>query len=286
MEDPVGDAVQWIKQQRRQGNTPRIGANRDVTKLTREQAIVLNKAVPKRVPPAPPTSKSSAIATAQKVITESFHTSPETDSDDDLFELRLPSTDHAAPKTQFQLFNEEYTSLAAPVRKSPHNTAAATAEACDAIDMDLHSRCIGAGTEAAMLVKTSASVGPKITLRKSGTERRQGSPRVSWHPDVQDQKLMFAEQLDSSQRREATLNPESNAVLRDSAQARLDEASNKVKEDGIGANPVRRRAFTTSHRDHSNVTPGVSDATTIRAVQNRITKMFGQMLKFPRILWR
>ncbi|WP_156444561.1 hypothetical protein [Burkholderia sp. MSMB1826] len=125
-EAPVVDAVQWINQQRRQGNAPRIGANRDVTKLTREQAMVLNTAVPKRVPPAPPTSKSSAIVKAKKATTESFHASPETDSDDDLFELRLPATDHAAPRTQFQLFNEECAFLGVPVQKSPHFHASAS----------------------------------------------------------------------------------------------------------------------------------------------------------------
>ncbi|CAE6745420.1 hypothetical protein R75461_02676 [Paraburkholderia nemoris] len=191
-EDPVGNAVQWINQQRRRVDAPRAGANGGVMKLTREQAVVMNKVVPKRAAPKPPTGASGATAKAQPSTTESSHTNPEIESDDELFELPLPATERAPQKTLLQLFNEEHAfqhAPASPAQMQTQNTAAAPEYDDDLIEVDLHSGRVNAGAKAS---EPSAPAGPKSALRKPGAARREAGPRVSWHPDVRDTKLASA----------------------------------------------------------------------------------------------
>lgn len=300
-EDPVGNAVQWINQQRRRVDAPRAGANGGVMKLTREQAVVMNKVVPKRAAPKPPTGASGATAKAQPSTAESSHTNPEIESDDELFELPLPATERAPQKTLLQLFNEERAfqhAPASPAQTRTQDTAAAPEYDDDLIEVDLHSGRVNTGAKASEPAEPSAPAGPKSALRKPGAARREAGPRVSWHPDVRDTKLASAEEKSGSPQREATANTGEIAVLQDSSKLHIDEASDQGKESHAGVTDEPTLARSPSRREQSGArvssaasvatpaTPGTSTTPTGRARHSGITGMLGRMVQLPRKLWR
>jgi hypothetical protein len=267
-------------------------------KLTREQAVVMNKVVPKRAAPKPPTGASGATAEAQRSTTESSHTSPEIESDDELFELPLPATERAAQKTLLQLFNEERAfqhAPASPAQTRTQNTAAAPEYDDDLIEVDLHSGRVNTGAKASEPAEPSAPAGPKSALRKPGVARREAGPRVSWHPDVRDTKLASAEEKSGSPQREATANTGEIAVLQDSSKLHIDEASDQGKESHAGVTEEPTLARSPSRREQSSArvssaasvaTPGTSTTPTGRGRRSGITGMLGRMVQLPRKLWR
>ncbi|GGC63030.1 hypothetical protein GCM10011400_58620 [Paraburkholderia caffeinilytica] len=268
-------------------------------KLTREQAVVMNKVVPKRAAPKPPTGASGATAKAQPSTTASSHTNPEIEPDDDgLFELPLPATERAPQKTLLQLFNEERAFQHAPAslaQTQTQNTAAAPEYDDDLIEVDLHSGRVNTGAKASEPAEPSAPAGPKSALRKPGAARREAGPRVSWHPDVRDTKLASAEEKSGSPQREATANTGEIAVLQDSSKLHIDEASDQGKESHAGVTDEPTLARSPSRREQSSATvssaasvatPGTSTTPTDRARRSGITGMLGRMVQLPRKLWR
>ncbi|CAB3725418.1 hypothetical protein [Paraburkholderia rhynchosiae] len=287
-EDPVSDLVKWINHQRRAVDAPPAVANGGVAKLTREQALAMNKAVPKRAPPAPP-GANSAAATTRSSTTEPAAAAddPAIESDDDLFELPLPAAPRAPHKSLQQLLDETRDFHSAPewpIQTRPHSTAATPAHDDDLIEVDPHSGRVNAGANAAAPSVTAATGRLKSALRKPDAARGEIRRHVSWHPDVRDTKLASAEATGGSPQRTTTepKAPEkAKHIHANPGSGRMSGAPT------LARSPARREQPGDGAPSASSVTaPPTATPPAARARRSGITGMLGRMVRLPQKLWR